>query len=96
MHAQDFGDALKRCREPVSHYDLAKCMLTKQGFRVPQVSDATDLAGHLANIEAGQPWPFASDILPNFIVVVLACLRHYSTALAFHFECVGVLYSSVL
>lgn len=72
--AQDFGKALEIYRGSTSRYDLASWLLSNGGFQPPSVRDANDLARHLADIEAGHPWPFAKTDLSDLTLAVIACL----------------------
>lgn len=72
--AGDFGKALEIYRGSTSRRDLASWLLSNGGFQHPSVRDADDLTRHLADIEAGRPWPFAKSELSHFTLAVIACL----------------------
>jgi hypothetical protein len=95
--AQDFGQALQRCRGAVTRDALATCLFSSPLFTVPStVADASSLASYLANIEAGQAWPFdRTDFLP-FMNAVADCLPHCSVAAYYNLRFCGGLYYPTL
>lgn len=77
--AQDFGEAVKLCRNPVSHMVLATRMLSIPDFVLPFVSRPADLEIHLAHIEAGHKWPYTLEDLNPFMRAVQQSLPQRST-----------------
>jgi hypothetical protein len=92
--AQDFGDALRRYRGPVSRRDLATCLISQQNFHPPTVRDADDLANHLADIEAGKTWPFTRNEFFQLCPAVKACLPRRPQLLEIRLKITEALYSA--
>lgn len=96
MLAQDFGRALQHCRGPISHHALAMCMFSNPNFNVPSVANASSLASHLVDIEAGMAWPFAPGDFPHFVVAAVTCLPQRSITADFALHYFGALYYPTL
>lgn len=97
VEAHNFGQALYRCRKPVSLDTFATCLFPRLRFTAPiSVPDVSSLATHLASIEAGQAWPFdRADFVP-FMNAVAACMPPHATAAYFNLRFTGGLYHPML